>query len=68
MNLIHENLKKLRLAKGLSQRDLADAIGVERCVIQRIEANTRYAYDIEVKALCKILGVTYEEIMGGISK
>lgn len=69
-NLISKNLVELRKKNHFSQRMLAyhlQLIGydMDKNVITRIETNKRYVTDIELKALCEVLGVTYEELIDG---
>ncbi len=66
-NLIAKNLIALRQEFGLSQRDLARKLQINGCdvdknVITRIETQKRYVTDIEVKKLCEIFNVTFEEL------
>lgn len=66
-NLISENLIALRKKHGLSQRDLAHQLqllgyDIDKNVITRIETQKRYVTDIEIKALCEIFNVSFNEI------
>ncbi|HJD02625.1 MAG TPA: helix-turn-helix domain-containing protein [Candidatus Mediterraneibacter excrementavium] len=68
-NLISRNLIELRKAQGLSQRLLAYQLqlkgyDMDKNVITRIETNKRYVTDIELKALCEVLGVTFDDLIG----
>ena len=68
-NLISKNLIELRKAQGLSQRLLAYQLQLkgyhmDKNVITRIETNKRYVTDIELKALCEVLGVTFDDLIG----
>ena len=68
-NLISKNLIELRKAQGLSQRLLAYQLqlkgyDMDKNVITRIETNKRYVTDIELKALCEVLGVTFDDLIG----
>ncbi len=52
----------------MSQRALADALQLEgidldKNAIQRIENGKRYVTDIELKALSKVLHVSYEDLL-----
>ena len=38
---------------------------MDKNVITRIETNKRYVTDIELKALCEVLEVTYEDLIDG---
>ena len=53
-NLISANLIELRKRRNYSQR-----------LLTRIETNKRYVTDIELKALCEVLEVTYDELIDG---
>ena len=69
-NLIADNLIELRKKHHFSQRMLAYQLqlagyDMDKNVITRIESNKRYVTDIELKALCGIFGVTYEELIDG---
>ncbi len=69
-NLISKNLIELRKSHHISQRLLAYKLqlagyDMDKNVITRIETNKRYVTDIELKALCEVFGVTYEELIDG---
>lgn len=69
-NLISANLIELRKRRNYSQRLLAYKLqlkgyDMDKNVITRIETNKRYVTDIELKALCEVLGVTYGELIDG---
>ena len=69
-NLISKNLIELRKKNHFSQRMLAyhlqlNGYDMDKNVITRIETNKRYVTDIELKALCEALGVTYGELIDG---
>ena len=62
-----ERHKKLRAFKKLSQYDLADAAGVSRDTIAKIETNAaKHPNPDTIAALAKKLGATYEYLMFGI--
>jgi transcriptional regulator with XRE-family HTH domain len=66
-NLISKNLISLRSQHNLSQRDLSRMLqlsgyDIDKNVITRIETGKRYVTDIEIKALCEIFHVTFEEL------
>ncbi len=67
-NLIANRLKELRKLHGWSQRDLAHQLQLIDCdmdknVITRIETNKRYVTDLELKALCQIFKVSYDDLI-----
>ncbi|MCL2461407.1 MAG: helix-turn-helix domain-containing protein [Defluviitaleaceae bacterium] len=74
-NMIGERLAELRknCVPRLSQRGLAwkmqlMGLDVDKNVITRIETKKRYVTDIEIQALAKIFGVTYEYLIDGKEK
>lgn len=72
-NLIGLRLKELRKENNLSQRDLARqsqlaGIDMDKNVITRIETNSRYVTDSELKALTEIFHVTYAYLIDGCEK
>lgn len=69
-NLIGQRLIALRKARNLSQRALASELqllgmDMDKNVITRIETNKRYVTDMELKALVKVLGVSYAYLIEG---
>lgn len=67
-NLISKNLILLRAKHKLSQRDLAHQLqlagyDIDKNVITRIETGKRYVTDIEIKALCDLFHVSFEELI-----
>jgi len=61
-------LKNLRKKRGLSQYDLEDESGVNRCTITRIESGAViYPKDHTIRDLAKSLGSTFEYLMFGIT-
>ena len=69
-NLISKRLAKLRQEHHMSQRDLANKLqlagyDMDKNVITRIETNSRYVSDLEVKALAEVFHVSYAYLIGG---
>ena len=69
-NLISKHLIEIRKKRNCSQRLLAyklqlNGYDMDKNVITRIETNKRYVTDIELKALCEVLNVTYDELIDG---
>ena len=68
-NICGKRVKEARQKLNLSQEALAaklqvDGVNVERDSVSRIEIGTRFVADYELLALCKILGVTPEYLLG----
>lgn len=57
-------LYQIRVAKNISQRELAEAIGVGRNTITRIELGSVVPNLDTCKRICKYLGVTLDEVFG----
>ena len=68
-NICGKKRRKLRLEmKNVSQRKLADmlqvqGLDIDKNAIQRMESGKRFITDIELKALAKVLNVTYAELL-----
>ena len=67
MNMIGDNLRRLRIERGWSQQKLSDklemlAIYVCRGSISRIEDKQRTVTDIELYGFSRVLGVGIEEL------
>jgi transcriptional regulator with XRE-family HTH domain len=68
-NICGQKIRKFRLEmKNVSQRKLADmlqvqGLDVDKNAIQRMESGKRFITDIELKALAKVLNVTYAELL-----
>ncbi len=69
-NICGLNIYRLRTQgeKKISQRIIAEkmqlyGIDVDKNAIQRMESGQRFVTDIELRALCKIFEVSYEEMM-----
>ena len=72
-NLISKNLIEYRRQRKYSQRMLAyklqlNGYDIDKNVITRIETNKRYVTDIELKALCEVLEITYDELIEGSTR
>lgn len=68
-NICGQRIKEARRKAGLSQENLAaklqiEGVIIERDSISRIEIGTRFVADYELLALCKILKVTPQYLLG----
>ncbi len=68
-NISGERIKEARKRLNLSQENLAarlqiEGVIIERDSISRIEIGTRFVADYELAALCRVLGVTPEYLLG----
>lgn len=59
-----ENLKELREKAGISQSELAEAIGISQPAIWQLEAGETNPRLITVKALANYFDTTVEELKG----
>ena len=74
-NICGKKLYMLRkqLSPKVSQRAFADklqlkGIDLDKNAIQRIECGKRFVTDIELKALCEVLEITYNDLIEGSTK
>ena len=68
-NICGTRVKEARKSLKLSQEELAAklqvaGVNIERDSVSRIEIGTRFVADYEILALCKILNVTPEYLLG----
>ena len=68
-NICGNRIKEARKAKKLSQQELAaklqlEGVIIERDSISRIEIGTRFVADYELLAMCRVLNVTAEYLLG----
>ncbi len=68
-NICGEKIKEARKKEGLSQEMLAarlqtEGVNIERDSVSRIEIGTRFVADYELAALCKILRVSPQYLLG----
>ena len=66
-NLIGRNVERLRLARGIKQKDFISRMQVMGCDINpssysKLEGQVRSATDKEVLVIAKILGIPMEEL------
>ena len=61
-------MRRLRLAAGISVREMAQQLGVSRSTIQRYEANTTVPKTGVLTTIAKILGTTIEWLLAGEKK
>lgn len=59
-----KNLKVARLAKGLSQRDVGKILGISFQQIQKYENGSSILDCRKLIALCKLLDVSADELLG----
>ena len=67
-NICGKNIAKFRKELRISQRALADklqliGLDVDKNAIQRMESGQRFITDIELNCICKILGVSADELL-----
>ena len=62
--LFHEQLSALRRAKGISQEALAEQLGISRQAVSKWETGTAKPELDNILALCRILEVSPNELLG----
>jgi len=58
-----QGLWACRQAAGLTQRQLAEMLGSSQTTVRKLERQSRGAYPQTVQRLCKVLGVTPEDLL-----
>lgn len=59
-------LRDLRLARGLRQKDLAQALGMAQTTIANYEQNTRFPDEVTLRRLAEYFGVSFDELLGRV--
>jgi transcriptional regulator with XRE-family HTH domain len=59
-----ENLKEARIAKGLTQKEVADCIGVAKSTYSLYEGGNREPGVPTIKKIAKALDVSADELLG----
>lgn len=67
-NICGKNISFIRKNRGLSQRQLADALqlaglDIDKNAVQRIECGKRFVTDIEIIAIADTLGVSLDALL-----
>lgn len=68
MKTFGENLKKERQLAGLTQGDLAQAIGVKQQQVSQWECDKVEPTLYNIIAIVRVLGITFEDLIDGIDK
>ena len=64
MNILAERIKELRIDRGLSQRDLAKAIGCTQPAVARWESNLQIPNAVIIKNIAVYFGVSSDYLLG----
>lgn len=72
-NIVGKNIQKYRLQNELSLRQLSDklalyGVNLYHSDIFDIENYNRLVKDFELKAICKVLNITYEQVFENTDK
>ena len=66
-SVIGSRIKQARLAKNMTQEDLADKIDISVAFLSRVERGNSHINLKRLNQICEILGVTEGEILNGVS-
>lgn len=66
-NIIGENIKKLRLNEGLTQKQLGEALGVSQAVVGFWESGRNLPKDENIKELALFFAVSPADLRGEVS-
>lgn len=58
-------IKQIRMVKGLTQKNMADELCIHEQTYRKIENNPEKATIGQMKAVCRILDVDYNDIFFG---
>jgi transcriptional regulator with XRE-family HTH domain len=61
---VAHNLRRFRIARGLSQTELGNAVGVTFQQIQKYEKGTNAIAPGRLRQMCEILGITLAKMFG----
>lgn len=61
---VSSNVVKLRERRGLNQKELAESLGMNRSVLNRIENGTRPVRDDELKLFADYFNVSADYLLG----
>lgn len=59
------SIKQYRLIKGFKQKEVADALGVDVATVRKAEKDTDNSKVGTIKAICKFLGISIDDIFLG---
>ncbi len=59
-----ENLRRIRILRGLTQLELADKANVTKKIISNMEVGRSHPDDVMLKRLCLILKVSSDTLLG----
>ena len=62
------DLRELRRRRLLTQKELAEAVGVQWATAQRWESGARYPRPVQQRKLCEVLGVMPEELLAALDE
>lgn len=60
---VAENVRKLRAEKSMTQRELADKVGVSQPMIQQIERGSKIPSVVLGRDIAAALGVSIEDLL-----
>jgi len=58
-----ENMKKIRLEKGMSQGDICRALGLDRAYISNVENGKQNLTLSTMEKVAKVLGVSLDQLL-----
>lgn len=58
-----ELLRSKRIEKGITQEQLASALGVRQAIVSKIETHERRLDIIELRSICGIIGISFPDFI-----
>ncbi len=66
MNKVVERIEELRRSKGITQKDLAKAIGISKSAVYKWGKSSVLPSLENIKNVCTVFGITVEQFFNGI--
>ncbi len=66
MNQVVERIEVLRRRKGITQKDLAKAIGISKSAVYKWGKSSALPSLENIENVCKVFGITTEQFFNGI--
>jgi transcriptional regulator with XRE-family HTH domain len=65
MDKFHENIRRARISRGLSQIEAADKMGIDRSTFNKFERGKTRLFSDNMELFAEAVGMTAEEILLG---
>ncbi len=66
MNDVIERIEELRRGKGITQKDLAKAIGISKSAVYKWGKSSSFPSLENIESICRIFNITVEQFFSGL--